>query len=246
MKPSESHYTKRVGQWVAEHPQTADVFEMLRIDYCCDGDKTLEQASWEHGLELLRVHSLLQRTIAEIEDASVDDWLHASLSGLCDHIEQKHHAYLKNTLPTLTSLIAEVVEVYGDAHAELGELQDYFVGWRSEILNVMAMEERDLFPAIRQLDEATFTGERFGRGDDFRQLSVPIRRVIYDHEDIGQSLRSARVVAADYKPPSDAGQTYRQMLGLLRRVETDTRHHVHKENYILFPRVLDLVTQSAA
>ncbi|TWU40082.1 hypothetical protein Q31b_34260 [Novipirellula aureliae] len=27
---SESNYTKRVSVWVAEHPQTADVFEMLR------------------------------------------------------------------------------------------------------------------------------------------------------------------------------------------------------------------------
>ncbi|WP_146600709.1 hypothetical protein [Novipirellula aureliae] len=111
-------------------------------------------------MEVLRAHSLLQRTIAEIDDSSLDDWLHASLSGLCDHIEQTHHEYLKNTFPTLTRLIADVVGTHGDADAELGELQDYFVGWRSEILNVMATEERDLFPAIRTVEEARSNKER--------------------------------------------------------------------------------------
>ncbi len=54
-----------VGTWVAQFPETAAVFDMLQIDYCCDDEKSLENACWANGLEVLRVHSLLKHTVAE-------------------------------------------------------------------------------------------------------------------------------------------------------------------------------------
>ena len=50
-----------VGRWVAQHPETAKVLETLRIDYYCNGDKSLEKVCWENGLEVVRVHSSRQR-----------------------------------------------------------------------------------------------------------------------------------------------------------------------------------------
>ncbi len=39
----------------------------------------------------------------------MDDWLHAPLTELCDHIAKTHHAFLKNALPTLSDWLAKIV-----------------------------------------------------------------------------------------------------------------------------------------
>lgn len=54
---SDVNLSTSVGRWVAEHPQTADIFEMLRIDYCCGGEQSVEEACWKNGLETLLIHS---------------------------------------------------------------------------------------------------------------------------------------------------------------------------------------------
>ncbi len=93
-----------VGTWVAAHPQTSRVFEALQIEYCCDGGKSLEQACWDRGLDPQQVVQQLEQTIAE-DEQSTENWLDATLTELCDHIEQTHHAYLKDELPRLTEMI---------------------------------------------------------------------------------------------------------------------------------------------
>jgi len=35
-----------VGVWVTRHPATSRVFEQHGIDYCCGGNRPLEEACW--------------------------------------------------------------------------------------------------------------------------------------------------------------------------------------------------------
>ena len=96
-----------VGTWVAAHPQTSRVFEALQIEYCCGGGTSLEQACWDRELDPQQVMEQLQEVITE-DDDSTESWLNAPLTELCDHIEQTHHAYLREELPRLTEMVAKV------------------------------------------------------------------------------------------------------------------------------------------
>ncbi len=149
------------------------------------------------------------------------------------------HAFLKNSLPTVTSFLAQVIELMGDDHPELLEVRRHFIVWRDDTLEVMANEERSLFPSIRQMEREGESGSR-----DWRGIAKLIRRVGYEHQDIGDALQKARDAAENHSEPPDASPIYHQLLGLLRSIELDMRHHVHKEEYILFPRVLDLAEQT--
>ncbi len=237
---SKTNLRSSVGRWVAEHPQTADVFEMLRIDYCCGGDQTLEEACWTNGLEVLRVHSRLQRAIAGICDESIDDWLHASLTSLCDHVEQTHHASLKSELCRLTDLVARVVGVHQDAHPELVDVQQRFIALRNEMLPHTSREENVLFPAIRQLEKS---GDLLSEHNP--NIKKTIRSLLFEHQDVGDELRSIRSASQNFAVPGDTCSSYRDMLESLRRLETDTHLHIHKENHILFPRAIELASDVA-
>jgi regulator of cell morphogenesis and NO signaling len=221
-----------IGEWVAHYPQTADVFRRLRIDYCCDGHKPFEKACWEKGLDVIRVHSLVQRSIAQIDDPEMDDWLHRPLSELCDHIEQTHHLFLARALPLLSTLMASVVEL--EETEAFRRFQEHFIDWRDDMLNAIVDEERSLFPAIRALEQKHPEGRRPN------SIAAMIRPIQFLHQDIAEAVKMLGVLSGDSQIPEHATTKCVQMHKLLKSVESDVRHHVHKEEFILFPRALQL------
>lgn len=229
-----------VGTWVAAHPQTSRVFEALQIEYCCGGGKSLEQACWDRGLDPEQVVQQLEQAIVE-EEQSTENWLGASLTGLCNHIEETHHAYLKQELPRLTDIIAKVVEAHGVNHPELATVQEVFASLRAELEPHMFKEEQVLFPAIRQLEQCTDD-----RSFPFGSVANPIRMMEQEHAAAGYALSRLHTLTRNYQVPEDACNTYRAMLAGLRQLERDMHGHVHKENSILFPRAIELQQKSLA
>ena len=223
-----------VGDWVARHPQTSRVFESLQIDYCCGGGKLLEQACRDRQLDPQQILLQLEQTI-DGADEPTNDWLNAPLVELCDHIEQTHHAYLREELPRLTEMVAKVVAAHGENHPELATVQEVFNSLRAELEPHMFKEEQVLFPAIRQLEQSA---------DDpsfpFGTVANPIRMMEQEHDDAGYALSRLHTLTRDYHIPEGACNTYRAMLAGLRHLEKDMHRHVHKENSILFPRAIEL------
>lgn len=89
---TQANLNSSVGARVATHPQTSRVFESLQIDYCCGGGMSLEQACWDRGLDVHQVVQQLERAVTDEEEKATRNWLDASLTELCDHIERTHHA----------------------------------------------------------------------------------------------------------------------------------------------------------
>lgn len=223
-----------VGQWVAEHPQTSRIFEAAKIDYCCGGRKPLAQACLEHQLDPEQILAQLIQAADTPDEQPERNWPQIGLAALCDHIEQTHHAYLRQELPRLTNLIAKLVNVHGAAHGELAEVEQYFADLRSELEPHMFKEEQILFPAIRRLEQAD-TEQRF----PFGTVANPIRMMEIEHDTAGNAMARIRELTSDYLPPADACNTYRATLDALLTLEQDLHVHIHKENNILFPSAIE-------
>jgi regulator of cell morphogenesis and NO signaling len=223
-----------VGQWVARHPQLSRLFESLKIDYCCGGGVTLADACQGRRVDPEQVLAQIHEAIGA-RSADERDWTQASLAALCDHIEQTHHAYLKNELPRLTAIVAKVAAVHGEHHPELRQVERTFAELRAELEPHMFKEERILFPAIRHLEQAAAPP-----AFPFGTVANPIRMMEFEHDHSGDALERIRALTGDYQPPEGACNTYRAMLDGLRQLEQDMHLHVHKENNILFPRAVEV------
>jgi regulator of cell morphogenesis and NO signaling len=222
-----------VGAIVASRPALSRVFEAAGIDYCCGGKKTLASACREKGLDVNSIIAALEPNDVEGEESFVDA-ASMSLAELADHIEQTHHAYLRNELPRLMKLTQKVATVHGNNDRRLQSVHEALVAFASELSSHMMKEEMILFPFIRRL-EASNSPVEFHCGS----VANPIRQMEHEHQDAGDALAKLRELTDDYTPPDWACNTYRAMLDALAQLERDMHQHVHKEDNVLFPKALE-------
>ena len=163
------------------------------------------------------------------------NWASASLIDLCDHIEQTHHAYLKQELPRLEFLTNKVATRHGDNRPALRELSDVFAALKAEMETHMMKEEQILFPLCRQLDAAEQVPAMH-----CGSIGTPIQVMIREHEDAGDALARIRALTDNFTCPPDSCNTFRAMYDSLHELEQDMHQHVHKENNILFPKAIRL------
>lgn len=225
---------KTVGQWVVERPSRARVFERLGIDFCCGGKRPLSEACKQKNIEYDAVIDALAADEATPPEAA-RDWSSASPTELCDHIEQTHHAYLKQELPRLETLTARVAARHGDTRPALREVHAVFMALKTEMESHMMKEERVLFSLCRRLDVAEELPTMH-----CGSVGNPIEVMMREHEDAGDALARIRALTNDFTCPPDACNTFRAMYDGLHQLEQDMHQHVHKENNILFPKAIRL------
>jgi regulator of cell morphogenesis and NO signaling len=227
-----------VGEIVAHHPCLSQVFEVIGIDYCCGGRKTIEEASLQKGLDPQAVLSMLaeydRSRTAAAKAASVNPAA-MSLTALANHIEATHHAYLRKELARLDAMTEKVAAKHGARDPRLHRVRETFLAMANELYSHMLKEEQVLFPMVRQLD-ASDEAPQLHCGS----LANPIRQMESEHDDAGMGLEQLRQLADGFTPPEWACNTYRAMLDALACLERDMHLHIHKENNVLFPRALEM------
>lgn len=164
-----------------------------------------------------------------------------SADALVDHLEATHHRYLWNELPRLSELIDKIVGVHGGRHPELADVVGTFAQVRADLEPHLLKEERVLFPMIRELTTSP-SSPSFHCGT----LRNPISVMLSEHDAVGDLLARLRRLTNGYTPPADGCASYVACFTGLAELEADTHLHIHKENNLLFPMVVEMEAERAA
>jgi regulator of cell morphogenesis and NO signaling len=231
--------TKTVRDLAVETPGATRVFENLGIDYCCGGDRTLDDACNAAGLTVENVMTSLEQVNGSHAQFEEPNFLTATLVELIDHIVEKHHVFTKTELARLHALMDKVHGAHGQNHPEIAELRDLFNALSDELGPHMMKEESVLFPYTIQMEDAARNQRALPR-PPFGTVANPVRMMMMEHEDAGALLRQMRRVTADYTIPPDACISYQTLYQALDTFEKDLHQHIHLENNILFPRAVEM------
>lgn len=231
---------RTVRDVVLELPQATRVFEKLKIDYCCGGDRPLGEACATVGLKVEN----LERMLAEAGQAEAQgndslDFQKATLSELVGHILDKHHVYTKEEMARLEPLIDKVIAAHGENHPELRKLGELFQELCADLKPHMLREEQILFPYIVEMEMSALQN-RPAPFAPFGTVSNPIRMMMMEHDAVGDLLRELRAVSSSYTVPADGCISYQTLYQALEAFEGDLHQHIHLENNILFPRAIEL------
>ncbi|MGV8846422.1 iron-sulfur cluster repair di-iron protein [Tessaracoccus sp.] len=219
-----------LGELVTADPRRSRILERFGLDYCCHGDHTLSEATSAAGLDLTEVQAALELVGATppvtTEPARAN-------SALAHDIIDSHHAYMWEEMPRLQALVDKVHAVHGAQHPELGEVRSIYAEAIAALDPHMTTEERVIFPAISRMEKRQVP-------DLNGSLAEPIQQLRDEHEVVGDLFKRLRTLTDGYAVPEGACNSYRGMLTGLEEMELDLHEHIHKENNVLFPRVLTL------
>ena len=222
-----------------DHPASTRVFERFGIDYCCGGQRSLEDACGRAKAPLDQVMHALEELQASETPAAEQSWTQSSLAELTAHIVERHHRYIRDEAPRIERLLKTVVDRHEKAHPELNEIQETFAALSSELFAHMLKEERVLFPFLDEMESAA----RCGGGTPyacFDSVRTPISRLLDDHDDAGALTARIHDLSAGYRAPEGSCPTYRGLYHALEEFERDLHQHIHLENNILFPRAVEI------
>lgn len=227
-----------IGQLVSDNYRTAAVFRKHRIDFCCNGNRTVEEACSQKKIDLSAVTGELE-TVLETKPEEGTDFNTWQPDVLAIHIVDRHHSYVATQIPVLQAYLHKLANVHGSSHPELIEIYSLFNGCAAELTAHMKKEETDLFPYIRQMVVAKENGTK-PHAPSFTEVTNPITTMMQEHDQEGERFRKIQVLSDDYTVPPGGCNTYRVTYALLREFQDDLHLHIHLENNILFPKAAAL------
>ena len=163
------------------------------------------------------------------------------MADLTRHIREHHHQYVRDSIPRVLALLANIREKHGAKHCEIGEIEKLFGDVAREMTAHMQKEEQILFPYIDALERSA-NGNGSVEPPFFQTVRNPIHAMMKEHDSAGELVRQIRKASNDYKSPADACTSFQAVYQELRQFEKDLHLHVHLENNILFPRAVELET----
>jgi len=206
-----------LGEIAARVPGATAVFRRHKLDFCCGGNVSLDQAAQAKGLD---AQALLQelRAVAPAHDGQD---VPAEPGALVDHILTRYHEVHRQQLPELERMARRVEAVHADHPDVPAGLARHLEHMQEELLSHMEKEEQVLFPIMRS-----------GGHPMVRQ---PISMMRHEHTDHGQALETLDNLTHDMTPPPGACNTWRALYTGLAQLKHDLMEHIHLENNVLFP-----------
>lgn len=219
----------KIGDIVTEFPNASDIFYKYNIDFCCGGNRPLNDAILAQKLDGSQLLEDLNNKYQEFTEKNNEfvDWAKESPGKLIDYIVNTHHAYLREELPRISEYAFKILKVHGKSHKELFKVHKLFNNLRIELEEHLVKEEEFIFPQIRQ-------HEREGNADDKNRLLNLINELEQEHTGAGDIIMELREVTDHYSVPKDACGSFKITYEKLKEVELELFQHIHLENNILF------------
>lgn len=234
-------HKKEIGQFVAEDFRTAAVFSEYGIDFCCRGNRSLDEVCNKKDIALDEILNKL--TIFSSESVNNSDayntWI---LDVLASYIEKTHHKYVESKTPVLLQFLNKLQQVHADRHPELIEINTLFKNVAGELTQHMKKEELILFPRIKKMAKCIENNTTL-QAASFGTVQNPISMMEHEHDSAGDTFRKIAELTDNYTPPNDACNTYKVAFAMLDEFEKNLHVHIHLENNILFPKALQLEQQ---
>src|SRR5690606_37058019 len=148
---------KTIGEMVAEDFRAAQVFRKYKIDFCCKGNRTIEEACENKKYLAEDIYKDLEKVSeAKADNIDFNSW---PLDLLADYVEKTHHRYVEENSTVLIRYLNKLCKVHGDRHPELFEIAKLFTESAQELAAHMKKEELILFPFIKKMVAAKASGE---------------------------------------------------------------------------------------
>jgi len=113
-----------VSNIVAENYKSANIFKSHGIDFCCNGNRSIETVCDYNGVKKdILIKQLVDCFKTETDTNNYQSW---GIDFLSDYIYNTHHKYIEKKVPEIKQYLDKLCKVHGGGHPELFEIYKLF------------------------------------------------------------------------------------------------------------------------
>lgn len=166
------------------------------------------------------------------------NFLELKVAEVCDYVIGKHHSFAKEMLRLIAVQIEACRKVDRVEFPEIDSLNIAFTDLRERFEQHMGKEEHILFPLFKNISNGNAN-----KGDALQMelLNNPLKLIEQEHLQITKDIAEIRRLTNNYTAPVKCSQTLKLCFAELLDFEQDYHKHIHLENNLLFPKVLEAI-----
>ncbi len=218
-----SYLDMQLGEIATQVPGATAILFSHKINFCCNGDKTLREVIIKKGLNQGDIVPYLEELASR--NGAATNWSEVDSKSIIEHILTRYHQVHREQLTELVRLAARVETVHGNHPLCPNGLAEHLSNVKQDLEQHMQKEESILFPMLA--------------GDYPPMVSGPISVMMSDHEQHMKEIEKIYSLTQDLSLHPEACNTWRALYLGLQEFVTDINMHIHIENNILFSRVLN-------
>ena len=205
-----------------------EFFNNEKIDYCCNGYKTIEEVSKEKNISSNDFIEIIKNNIdldneKEMFKENLNDFNNLTIEQMVDALIKNHHEKERDLLFEIDPLLNKILKVHYEHHGEeLLKLHSLFSDLKKELEIHFIKEEKITFPLILENKNPN------------KEIIEKINELENEHEKAGDLIREMIDLTDWFKVPSDGCNTYEYTFTKLKELVEDVFTHIFKENSLLF------------
>lgn len=226
-----------LGQLAADDYRKVQIFKKYGLDFSFCGKKTLQEACAEKNISVDMIQKKLYVACMQpiINSLNYSNW---ELDFMTDYIVTNHHQYIKELILGIQELNKKILKIHSSQYPLLDSITQAFQKLAIELSENMVKEEQTLFPSIRFLVQVKKGKVSASYLPGSVQQSIV--KLEAEHYSIGHHIKSIRLLTDNYTLPQNASSSLTLLYKWLYAFENDVQQHMHLENNILFPKVIEL------
>ena len=206
-----------------------EFFNKEKIDFCCNGHKTIEEVAQEKKLDsknlLKRIENNIELDNSKKEGIDLEDFKTLSIEEMVDSLIIDHHKKERDLLFEIDPLLNKILSVHYSNHGqELMKLHSLFADLKKELEEHFVKEEEITFPLMLENKNPSL------------ETIKKVEELESDHEKAGNIIKEMIDLTDWFTAPEDACNTYKYTFELLEKLVKDVFVHIFKENSIMFEK----------
>lgn len=206
-----------------------EFFNQERIDFCCNGYKTIEEVAQEKKLDSKNLLKSIENNMdfdnSKNEVMDLEDFKNLSIEEMVNSLIIDHHKKERDLLFEIDPLLNKILSVHYISHGqELMRLHSLFADLKKDLEEHFVKEEEITFPLMLENKNPSL------------ETIKKVEELESDHERAGDIIKEIIDLTDWFTAPEDACNTYKYTFKLLEELSKDVFVHVFKENSIMFEK----------
>lgn len=222
-----------IGWIVASNIETANIFNSYGINFYTKGDRTIEEACIKHNVPIV---SLLD-DVSKVASATSNgpDFLNMSVRSLTHYILRRHHRFTESRLIYIKHALDGILKEYPEDNDLLHPIKSVFQDLSMQLTVQMNYEEFLVYPAIEKVTRKNSLSSI----QDQRRVQQHLNYMKEESYRDVEFFRMLDTVTHNYTAKGKDETLYDIAYRAIRELEDDIKIHLHLENNVLFPKVLN-------